>query len=141
MKFSKSEVILLNAFFSLIVVITGGWLLMHKYFILGLIFCFLSIFIILGLNIYRTQYKEKGKKKLHNLIPLEKKLLGYYINENTRTHQFSIYDQVVNDLIDADILYKTTKVKNMFDGMYNINITEWVFEYLHKNPKILEREK
>jgi len=90
------------------------------------------------------EYQEKLKTKkreqrLHNLTPPEKKILSYYLANNTRTQKLSMWDGIVIGLINADILYQAGKfTKNMIKGMFDININDWAFEYLQKHPELLE---
>jgi hypothetical protein len=59
MNLSKTEKILINALFILIVTLFGTWLYMENYFFWSIIACISGILLILGFNIYRSSLSEK----------------------------------------------------------------------------------
>ncbi len=106
---------------------------------LGPIFLLLSVGILAWLtkNIIQYVYEKKiAKKRLWNLTPREKEILAFYIINNTRSQELPMSDGTVSELERIGIIYRSSDLGH--GGYFDYNIQPWVWDYLHKHPKILE---
>ncbi|MFV1950331.1 MAG: superinfection exclusion B family protein [Nitrospinota bacterium] len=118
---------------------------------LGVVFLF---FLIVGLQpiapfvtqkvkekYKRLESEKRAKIKINDLTPGEKAILKYYIKNNTRTQDLSIQDGDVSKLISDGFLYLASQVS--YGGMrgsftFPVNITDWAWNYIRRNPDVLE---
>ncbi|WP_163833396.1 superinfection exclusion B family protein [Spartinivicinus ruber] len=118
---------------------------------LGVVFLF---FLIVGIQpAIPSAYKKiikmidtrkrlnKATEEISNLTPKEKEILRYYIINNIRTQDLSIQDGNVNILISKGFLILASSVS--YGGMkgsftFPVNITDWTWNYIRKNPNVLE---
>lgn len=80
---------------------------------------------------------EAMKRRLHNLSEPEKEILRGYIEGDTRTQYLSMHDGVVSGLEVERILFRATVLSRGWDE-FAYNIQHWAWEYLNKNPKLLQ---
>ena len=81
--------------------------------------------------------KRKAIKRLQNLNEDEKQILRFYVSQQTRSNTLRIDDGVVQGLVSAGIIYRSTQIGNMLEGFsYNIQDSSW--EYLHEHPDLLD---
>ncbi len=118
---------------------------------LGIVFLFFLVVGLQPLGLFIMQkVKEKYKRlederraeaKLKDLTPTEIEILRYYINNNTRTQDLSIQNGDVSKLISDGFLYLASQVS--YGGMrgsftFPVNITDWTWNYIRKNPDVLD---
>ncbi|WP_186578029.1 super-infection exclusion protein B [Aquibacillus kalidii] len=78
-----------------------------------------------------------SKKRLKHLTPREKEVLGGYIMNNTRTMSLSMSDGVVQELVNLNILYRSSSISN--EGVYfSYNMQPWAWDYLKKRKFLLK---
>ena len=81
---------------------------------------------------------EEIKKRLHGLSSEEKTILRSYIDNDTKTQHFSIFDGVHSGLLAAKILYQSSMVSYPGRETFDYNITNWAWDYLKKHPELLK---
>lgn len=118
---------------------------------LGVVFLF---FLVVGLqplgplfmrkvnDVYsRLKGERKAVVKLKDLTPSEKEILRYYLEKYTRTQDLSIQNGDVSKLISNGFIYRASQVS--YGGMrgsftFPVNITDWTWNYIRKNPSVLD---
>lgn len=83
----------------------------------------------------RREARKEGRRRLHDLTPREKQILGGYIYGQTRTQRFSLGNGVAQGLVESGILYIPTNVGSPDAWAYNIE--PWAWRYLHRHAKEL----
>lgn len=83
------------------------------------------------------EYKRFIVERLHMLTEDEKQILRFYIVNNTRANSLKIDDGVVQGLATAQIIYRSASVGDLLRG-WAFNISDVAWDYLHKNPHLLE---
>ena len=78
---------------------------------------------------------RKQQKRLHSLVPDEKRLLSVYIDNNLRTHHVYSTDGTARGLAHDGILYIPDV--EPYHGHTHYNIQDWVRLYLIKHPDLL----
>lgn len=96
----------------------------------------IAIFNWIKYRIVRAEGKKRRLKRLHSLTEDEKQILRFYIAKQTKTNHLRFNDGVVNGLEAHEIIFRTSSVGNMIDG-FAYNISDFVWEYLHKNQWLL----
>jgi hypothetical protein len=77
-----------------------------------------------------------GKKRLQNLTPNEKDILGYYIKNKNRSQTLRIQDGTVNALQKEKIIVRASSLGTMYGFDYIIQ--PWAWKYLNKKPQLLK---
>ena len=77
-----------------------------------------------------------GRKRLQALNPEEKRLLSYYINNQTRSQSLDIKSGTVNALEVEKIICRGSSL-GTYDG-FDYIIQPWAWEYLIKHPELLK---
>ncbi|MGG3159779.1 superinfection exclusion B family protein [Priestia megaterium] len=109
---------------------------------------FLMLFLVSFIQILYTFFKGKNEERtsrkfqqqrLRELTVQEKKILGYYIINQTRTQLLAMNNGNVNELARLGIIYRSS---NMSQGMeyFSYNIQPWAWEFLNKHPHLVERD-
>lgn len=80
--------------------------------------------------------KNKAIKRLNTLTEGEKQILRFYISQQTRANTLRVDDGVVQGLVTAGIIYRSTQIGNMLEG-FSYNIQDFAWEYLHEHPNLL----
>lgn len=124
----------------------------RTYFGLGFVVfgsLFISFPIAAGMkwfyNWQKDKYIQHKRKKLvkewfTHLTPAQKEILRTFIEKNTRTLSLDYKDGVVNELMNAGIIYLPTAISIFDDEMYtDYNIQAWVFKYLNEHPELLSK--
>jgi hypothetical protein len=75
-------------------------------------------------------------ERLHRLTENEKQILRYYLVEQTRANTLRIDDGIVQELLGAEIIYRSSAVGNFLEGFAH-NISPIAWDYLHANPNLL----
>ncbi|MBA3966057.1 MAG: super-infection exclusion protein B [Nitrospirales bacterium] len=86
--------------------------------------------------IVQTYLIRIGKKRLQNLNPTEKKILSYYIENQTRSQNLSIQDGTVNGLQKEKIIIQGSTLGTIYG--FDIIIQPWAWEYLNQHPELLD---
>jgi hypothetical protein len=77
------------------------------------------------------------QKRLHQLTPAERAILGKYFTENTRTQNLSLRDGVARGLVAERILFcPHNSIGN--ESSMSHNIQPWAWDYLKKHPELLK---
>jgi len=84
-----------------------------------------------------TKLKKARLARLHSLTEEEKQILRYYFAKQTRTNSLRIQDGIVQGLVAAGIIHQSASLGTFHSG-FSYNISEFAWEYLNKNPAILE---
>jgi len=63
--------------------------------------------------------------------------LRYYFAKNTRANMLKINDGVVQGLVADHIIYRSASMGDILEGFAH-NITDFVWDYIHTNPKVLQ---
>ncbi|HDZ48225.1 hypothetical protein LCGC14_0209820 [marine sediment metagenome] len=79
---------------------------------------------------------KRLQKGLHNLTPEEKAFLSGYITNNTRTQSAHYNDGMINGLVAATIIYRSSNL-SQYHTTFPYNIQPWAWEYLQKHPEVL----
>lgn len=77
-----------------------------------------------------------GRKRLQNLNPTEKQILGYYIQNQTRSQNLPIQDGTVNALQKEKIIIRGSSLGSIYGFDYIMQ--PWAWEYLNKHPELLD---
>jgi hypothetical protein len=80
----------------------------------------------------RSAHRERYQRHelLSKLTPVEHQYLSKYIDNQSQTATFTVYDGVVAGLIDKGILYKPNSHTNRA-GEQDYNIHSWAYDYLN----------
>ena len=76
-----------------------------------------------------------GKKRLQSLTPIEKQILGYYIQNQTRSQNLPIQDGTVIALQKEKIIIRGSSLGSPHGFDYIIQ--PWAWEYLNKHSWLL----
>ena len=84
----------------------------------------------------------RRQKRMHDLTPAEKDILRKYVAEETRTQTLMMGDGVVQGLVQAGVLYRSTTVgeSRQGDPVFDHNVQPWAWDYLRKHPELLFAE-
>lgn len=77
-----------------------------------------------------------GRRRLQHLNPTEKKILRYYIDNQTRSQSLSILDGTVNVLQREKIIIRGSSIGSLHG--FDFIIQPWAWEYLNQNPRFLD---
>jgi hypothetical protein len=80
--------------------------------------------------------KRKVIKRLNSLTEDEKQILRFYISQQTRANTLRVDDGIVQGLVSAGIIYRSTQIGNMLEG-FSYNIQDFAWEHLHEHPNLL----
>ena len=80
---------------------------------------------------------KNGHARLNQLTPDEKVFLKYYIEQDTRTNSSKYSNGVVKELEAVGIVRRASQMASYHD-VFPYNIQPWAWEYLKKNPTVLE---
>lgn len=115
-------------------------------FFLGLTFVLTSALfavdlLVQGFNKARIIWLQRGYRRsivvrLNTLTEDEKQILRFYIANNTRANSLKIDDGVVQGLANAQIIYRSASMGDLLRG-WAFNISDFAWEYLNKNPHLL----
>lgn len=75
-------------------------------------------------------------RRLHSLTPDEKAILSQYIVNNTRSQSLSVQSGTVNALVAEKIIFRASSLGSL--SGFDYVIQPWAWEYLKKNPNLLE---
>ena len=75
-------------------------------------------------------------ERLHRLTEDEKQILRFYFAKQTRANGLRIDDGVVQGLVAARIIFRSTQLGNVLEG-FGHNISDFAWEYLHDHPELL----
>lgn len=84
-----------------------------------------------------AKLRQKRLDRLHSLTEEEKQILRYYFAKQTRTNSLRIQDGIVQGLVAAGIIHQSASLGDLHSG-FSYNISEFAWDYLNTNPKILE---
>ena len=82
--------------------------------------------------------EETNKYLLENLSKDEKELLREYIDNDTKTRNFSYRNGVAMGLKSCNILFISSNLSRGPRLMFPFNIQPWAWEMLKRNPKYLK---
>ncbi len=92
-------------------------------------------------GIYKDWKTQKARiKRLYQLTPEEKDILREYLRQNTRTLTL-VEDGVVMGLVKAGVIVRAgtrRSIRDARDRRVDYNLELWAWEYLQKNPQILD---
>ena len=83
---------------------------------------------------------ERMQKRMNDMTPAEENILRKYVTEETRTQRLRVSDGVVQGLVQAGVLYRSTTVGDTGPGgppVFDYNIQPWAWDYLWKHPELL----
>lgn len=107
---------------------------------------FIALLLVYGakeiiLWIWNMMILKKALKtslqRLHALTEEEKQILRFYIAKETKTNVLCIDDGVVQGLVSAGIIYRSSNIGTMYRGFAH-NIFDFAWDYLHENPHLLK---
>jgi len=112
----------------------GAFILSWSYLAAHLIWWFKK----LATNSWRT-YRDRStrKKQLHDLTHEEKGYLAPYVIDGVNTQYFAMEDGVAGGLAAKNIIYRSSSVFNMLDGI-PYNIQPWAKDYLLTRIELLQ---
>lgn len=109
-------------------------------FLLSLCFTIVDLgeFIFKKVNkeIATLKIKHFGIKKLKNLTPEEKSILGRYIFKETKTQNMSLEYGAKNDLEQYNIIYRSSNIGRERTG-FSYDIQPWGWDYLNNHNELL----
>lgn len=76
------------------------------------------------------------RKRLHRLNPTEKKILRYYIDNQTRSQSLRVQDGTVNALQRETIIIRGSNIGTA--SGFDFIIQPWAWEYLNERPELLD---
>jgi hypothetical protein len=79
-----------------------------------------------------------SKRRLHDLTTEEKQVLGDYIQRKSRTQVLLVNNGVVAGLMAEGVLYRASNLSSRPGPNFDVNIQPWAWEYLVKNPELVE---
>lgn len=77
-----------------------------------------------------------GKKRLSRLTPKEKRILQYYIHNQTRSQTLPVQDGTVTALQEDNIIIRGSSLGSLRG--FDFIIQPWAWEYLDKRPELLD---
>lgn len=92
-------------------------------------------------KIHDKRLQDRMQQQLNNLTNDEFKILSSYIKQNTKTQYLRMEDGVVNGLVQAHIIYRSSNLGDSVKHTWPYNVQPWVWDYLYKHPEILAQEK
>ena len=84
-----------------------------------------------------TKFSEARLRRLHSLTEDEKQILRFYLAKQTRANVLRIDDGVVQGLVSAGIIYRSTTLGNVLEGFAH-NISDFAWEYHHHHAELLD---
>lgn len=81
---------------------------------------------------------KHGHARLKQLTPDEKTFLKHYIEQDTRTNSSKYANGVVKELEAVGIVRRASQMASYHD-VFPYNIQPWAWDYLKKNPHLLEQ--
>lgn len=84
-----------------------------------------------------TKFSQARLERLHRLTEDEKQILRFYFAKQTRANVLRIDDGVVQGLVAAGIIFRSTQIGNMLEG-FGHNISDFAWEYFHQHPELLD---
>lgn len=126
----------------------GTWIGVYRGWI-GLAFAVCAVLLLLtilhwawqlALAKHATLVARRGiKRRLRSLTEEEKKILRYYVLNQTRSNSLRHQDGVVAGLSTAGIIYLASQTGHHFDG-FAFNIVDYAWSVLQKEPDLLNGE-
>lgn len=91
---------------------------------------------------FQNRASRRGQRKmqtdrLKNLTKEEKKILHYYIANQTRTQPLPYDNGLVNELAKFKIIYRAADLSQGYE-IFAYNLQPWAWIYLNNNPHLLE---
>jgi len=83
------------------------------------------------------KFTKARLERLHRLTEDEKKILRFYIAQQTKTNVLRWDDGVVNGLVAEQIIFQSSEYGSVLDG-FPYNITDFAWDYLHKHIYLLD---
>jgi hypothetical protein len=83
-----------------------------------------------------ARFSESRLQRLHRLTEDEKQILRFYIAKQTRANMLRVDDGIVQGLVSAGIIYRSTTLGNVLEGFAH-NISDFAWDYLHEHPELL----
>ncbi|WP_433943477.1 superinfection exclusion B family protein [Paenibacillus sp. SN-8-1] len=80
---------------------------------------------------------KKRKERLHQLNPIEKKILLYYFVNGTNTQLLAINDGTVRELEGNRIIQRASDISRA-GVKFPYNLNPWAREYITNNPNLLK---
>jgi hypothetical protein len=75
---------------------------------------------------------------LRHLPTDERKILGYYVTNNIRTHAWPASDSAASTLASDGILeLLQSHTKSLEHGVFYYRLKRWIFKYLAKRPQLV----
>ena len=107
--------------------------------VISLLFCSFAseIITVLGYTPWGLRKVYLWKKRLRDLTPKEKQILSAYLAEDTRTQNLHINDGIVRGLEREKILIRVSGL-SIEHTAFPYNIQPWVWNFLRKNPHLLD---
>lgn len=91
----------------------------------------------LGVNAWsRRKDRVTREKQLDFLTPEEQGYLTPYVKDSVNTQKFPVEDGVVGGLLTKGIVYRSSNVFDMVEGV-PYNIQPWAKAYLLRHPELL----
>lgn len=114
------------------------------YFYAVSVFCISVVFVntiwLFGTFIHKWYTKRKklalAKRRLHNLDGIEKEFLLLYIKDKIRCKELILNSASIVGLIKLGIVIPPPRTL-MENERVSIEIAEWAFDYLKRNPELL----
>ena len=80
-----------------------------------------------------------GRRRLHQLTPDEKTILGYYLRNQTRSQSLPLQSGVVHALERERIIIRASNLGQPGTlTVFDFCIQPWAWEYLNAHPEIVE---
>lgn len=76
-------------------------------------------------------------ERLDSLTEDEKQIVRFYMNNKTRTNVLDFSDGVVQGLVSEGVIVQAANVSVEFE-FFSYNISNCAWQYIHKNPLLLE---
>lgn len=113
---------------------------------IGVIFLVSFVFTIVNVSEYNwkkfrrwsnTRNRIKyTKKRLHNLTEGERKILRYFLLNNSHSQQILLDDGDAKELEVYKIISRSSSIGSLTYG-FTFNIQPWAWDYLHKHPELI----
>lgn len=84
------------------------------------------------------QVDTRKRRSMQLLTPVEHEYLKKYLDNDTQTATFTLYDGVVAGLIEKGILYKANSLSNKASEQ-DFNINTWAYQYLIKQRDMTKK--
>ena len=80
---------------------------------------------------------RRKAKRMHDLTPQERQILKSFLENNTRSCTLNNASGVVGGLVAEEIIYRSSSM-GQFGAYFSYNIQPWAWDYLRKNPHLID---